>query len=82
MTIPANPTMVQRCEEIPALLAFGRPENPETNEIEWQSFLHKRHDLYTKFPYDSDDEDEYDDAKTQKRQSYSNSDTKTEKNSF
>ncbi|KAF7927381.1 uncharacterized protein EAE97_010056 [Botrytis byssoidea] len=81
MTIPANSTMMQRCEEIRALLAFERPENPETNEIEWQSFLHRRHDLYTKFPYDSDDEDE-DDAKTQKRQLYSNSDTKPEKNSF
>ncbi|TGO69378.1 hypothetical protein BELL_0776g00010 [Botrytis elliptica] len=69
MTIPANSTMVQRCEEIHALLAFEKPENPETNEIEWQSFLHKRHELYTKFSYDSDDEDEDedDDAKTQKR---------------
>ncbi|THV43913.1 hypothetical protein BGAL_0817g00020 [Botrytis galanthina] len=81
MTIP-NPTMVQRCEEIRALLAFERPENPETNEIEWQSFLHRRHDFYTKFPYDSDDEDEDDDTKTQKRQLYSNSDTNPEKNSF
>ncbi|KAF5877716.1 uncharacterized protein Bfra_002084 [Botrytis fragariae] len=80
MTIPADLNMVQRCEEIRALLAFERPENPETNEIEWQSFLHKRHDSYTKFPYDSDDEDE--DAKTQERQSYSNSDAKPEKNSF
>ncbi|TGO21508.1 hypothetical protein BPAE_0216g00200 [Botrytis paeoniae] len=80
MTIPENLTMVQRCEEIRALLAFERPENPETNEIEWQSFLRKRHDLYTKFPYDSDDEDE--DAKTQKRQSYSSSDAKPESNSF
>ncbi|TGO45315.1 hypothetical protein BCON_0403g00090 [Botryotinia convoluta] len=72
--------MVQRCEEIRALLAFERPANPETNEIEWQSFLHKRHNVYTKFPYDSDDEDE--DAKTQKRQSYFNSNTKPESNSF
>ncbi|TGO60889.1 hypothetical protein BOTNAR_0138g00160 [Botryotinia narcissicola] len=65
MTIPVNSSMMQRCEEIRALLAFERP----------------CHDLYTKFPYDSGDEDE-DDAKTQKRQLYSNSDTKPEKNSF
>ncbi|TEY37810.1 hypothetical protein BOTCAL_0505g00010 [Botryotinia calthae] len=75
MTIPANSTMVQRCEEIRALLAFERPDDPETNEIEWQSFLHKRHDSYTKFPYDSDDEDEDEDAKSQERQSYSMSDS-------
>ncbi|KAM0160030.1 hypothetical protein ACHAPG_003210 [Botrytis cinerea] len=88
MTIPANLTMVQRCEEIRALLAFERPENPETNEIEWQSFLHRRHGLYTKFPYESDDddddddEDEDEDAKTQERHSYSISDAKPQRNSF
>ena len=61
-------------------------ENPETNEIEWQSFLHRRHGLYTKFPYESDDddddEDEDEDAKTQERHSYSISDAKPQRNSF
>ncbi|KAF7899525.1 hypothetical protein EAF00_003861 [Botryotinia globosa] len=44
-TIPANPTMVQRCEEILALFAFEGP---------MAIFLHKRHDSCIKFPYDMD----------------------------